>query len=72
MAQQRVLFENEITNIITSWDTDDELSSDKKNAETPLGSSNSSFAWTTFLASIDEQKKSNQIFIILAVLRRNV
>ena len=51
MAQQRVPSEDEITNMITSWDTDDELSSDEENVKTPLGFSHSSPAQSRFIAS---------------------
>ena len=39
MAQRKVISGIEVANIITSWDTDDELSSDEEDAGTQLGSS---------------------------------
>ena len=51
MAQRKVISGDEVANTITSWDTDDELSSDKEDAETQLGSSISSSARPAFIAS---------------------
>ena len=59
MAQQRVLSEDEITNVITSWDTDDELSSDEENVETPVGSSHSSSAQSACIASDSSEDESD-------------
>ena len=59
MAQQEMLSENEITDIITALDTDDKLSSDEKNAKTPLGSLNSSSARTAFIAGDSSEDKSD-------------
>ena len=59
MAQQRVLSEDEITNMITSWDTDDELSSDEENVETPVGSSHSSSAQSACIASDSSEDESD-------------
>ena len=59
MAQQRVLSEDEITNIITSWDKDDDLSSDEENAKTSLCSSNLSSARTAFIASDSSEDESD-------------
>ena len=51
MAQRKVICGDEVANNITSWDTDDELSSDKEDAERQLGSSISSSARPAFIAS---------------------
>ena len=59
MPQQRVPSEDEITNIITSWYSDEDWSSDEENAETPLGSSNSSSTGTAFLAVDSSEDESD-------------
>ena len=51
MAQRKVISGDEIANIITSWDTDDELSSDEEDAETQLRFSISSSARPAFIVS---------------------
>ena len=59
MAQRKVISGDEVANIITSWDTDDELSSDEEDAETQLGSSISSFARPAFIASNSSEDESD-------------
>ena len=59
MAQQKTISGDEIANNITSWDTDDELSSDEGDEETWLGSSISSSVRPTFIASIRSENGSD-------------
>ena len=59
MAQRKVISGDEVANIITSWDTDDELSSDEEDAETQLGSSISSSARPAFFASNSSEDESD-------------
>ena len=59
MAQRKVISDDEATNIITSWDTNNELPSDEEDAETQLGSSISSSAWPAFMASNISEDESD-------------
>ena len=59
MAQRKVISGDEVANIITSWDTDDELSSDEEDAETQLDFSTSSSARPAFIASNSSEDKSD-------------
>ena len=59
MAQRKVISGDEVANIITSWDTDDELSSVEENAETQLGSLISSSARPAFIASNSSEDESD-------------
>ena len=59
MAQRKVISSNKVANAITSWDTDDELSSDEGDAEKQLGSSFSSSARPAFIASNSSEDKSD-------------
>ena len=61
MAQQRMR-SDEVMNIITTWDIDDELSSDEEIVVTQLSSSTSPGASSTFIAreSSDENKSDDK------------
>ena len=59
MSHRKVISGDEVTNIITSWDNDDELSSDEEDAETQLGSLISFSARPAFIASNSSEDESD-------------